>query len=177
MRLGCPNCGAEYEVPDALLASGPRLLRCARCGHQFQAARPVPQQGTETAPVVSAPASAPPAPAPAPAAPFRAEPPRAEVAPSHAPGAAPVERRVAEDNTGRPPPTRGLSRHTPIHPLPEEDEEEEGRGPAATLALAAGWLISCALLGAAAWMAFQYRAEIMEAWPPAARLYQALGLV
>ncbi|WP_413466168.1 zinc-ribbon domain-containing protein [Planktothrix agardhii] len=42
MRIACPSCSAEYQVPDALLASGPRLLRCARCGHQFQAALPAP---------------------------------------------------------------------------------------------------------------------------------------
>ncbi|SFK97007.1 zinc-ribbon domain-containing protein [Falsiroseomonas stagni] len=42
MRIACPSCAAEYEVPDAALAAGPRMLRCARCSHQFEAALPSP---------------------------------------------------------------------------------------------------------------------------------------
>ncbi len=34
MRIACPSCEATYEVPDALIGSG-RLLRCARCGHEW----------------------------------------------------------------------------------------------------------------------------------------------
>lgn len=34
MRIACPTCEATYEVPDALIGSG-RLLRCAKCGHEW----------------------------------------------------------------------------------------------------------------------------------------------
>jgi predicted Zn finger-like uncharacterized protein len=36
MRLSCPACQTEYEVPDAALAGRARILRCANCGHQWQ---------------------------------------------------------------------------------------------------------------------------------------------
>jgi predicted Zn finger-like uncharacterized protein len=38
MLLSCPNCLTEYDVPDTALAGRARRLRCARCGHQWQAA-------------------------------------------------------------------------------------------------------------------------------------------
>ncbi|HEY4251215.1 MAG TPA: zinc-ribbon domain-containing protein [Roseomonas sp.] len=50
MRIACPDCAAEYEVPDHLLVGAPRAMRCARCGRVW-----TPQ------------AIAPPPPAPAPA--------------------------------------------------------------------------------------------------------------
>jgi predicted Zn finger-like uncharacterized protein len=37
MLLSCPNCLTEYDVPDTALAGRARRLRCARCGHQWQA--------------------------------------------------------------------------------------------------------------------------------------------
>jgi predicted Zn finger-like uncharacterized protein len=42
MRLSCPACQTEYEVPDAALAGRARTLRCASCGHQWQSAPPSP---------------------------------------------------------------------------------------------------------------------------------------
>jgi predicted Zn finger-like uncharacterized protein len=38
MLLSCPNCLTEYDVPETALAGRARRLRCARCGHQWQAA-------------------------------------------------------------------------------------------------------------------------------------------
>ncbi|WP_270938845.1 hypothetical protein, partial [Falsiroseomonas oryzae] len=58
----------------------------------------------------------------------------------------------------------------PLRRLPPPEPE---RSPAA---LAAVWLLSLALVGAAGWAMWHYRAEITAAWPPAARLYQAIGL-
>jgi predicted Zn finger-like uncharacterized protein len=37
MRLTCPQCHTEYEVPDAALAGRARTLRCADCGAKFKA--------------------------------------------------------------------------------------------------------------------------------------------
>jgi predicted Zn finger-like uncharacterized protein len=42
MRLSCPACQTEYEVPDAALAGRARTLRCANCGHQWQSAPAFP---------------------------------------------------------------------------------------------------------------------------------------
>jgi predicted Zn finger-like uncharacterized protein len=57
MRIACPSCGAEYDVPDRLLAGPARTLRCSRCGADFalpQAAAaapvPVPEPATVRAP-------------------------------------------------------------------------------------------------------------------------------
>jgi predicted Zn finger-like uncharacterized protein len=39
MRIACPSCAVAYEVPDERLKPG-RLVRCARCGHEWVPARP-----------------------------------------------------------------------------------------------------------------------------------------
>lgn len=33
MRLTCPSCDSSYEVPDALIGTSARRVRCVRCGH------------------------------------------------------------------------------------------------------------------------------------------------
>jgi len=35
MRIACPSCAAEYEVPDSMLA-GHSLVRCVRCGEEWR---------------------------------------------------------------------------------------------------------------------------------------------
>lgn len=35
MLITCPGCASKYEVPAHLLAAGPRRLRCAGCGLDF----------------------------------------------------------------------------------------------------------------------------------------------
>jgi predicted Zn finger-like uncharacterized protein len=71
MRIACPSCGAEYDVPDRLLAGPARTLRCSRCGADFAlpslAATPPPPAAPPA--IVAAPAAALPAPAPEPEAP------------------------------------------------------------------------------------------------------------
>lgn len=162
MRIACPNCAAAYEVPDTALASGPRLLKCARCGHQFQAALPeAPKpEAAEPPPPPEAAAPAPPPPEPPPPEP----PPPEPLPPEPAPEPAPPPAEEAE----RPPPTRGPARHSPIEPLPAP--------PARDTRLVMAWILSLAVLGGAGWAAVHYRAEVMQAFPPAARLYLALGL-
>lgn len=43
MRVDCPSCAANYDIPDHLLVKG-RAARCARCGARFVplAADPTP---------------------------------------------------------------------------------------------------------------------------------------
>jgi predicted Zn finger-like uncharacterized protein len=36
MRLSCPNCATEYEVPEAAMAGRSRKLRCAHCGTEWR---------------------------------------------------------------------------------------------------------------------------------------------
>ncbi|WP_372621232.1 zinc-ribbon domain-containing protein [Falsiroseomonas sp.] len=177
MRIACPNCSAEYEVPDSLLATGPRLLRCARCGHQFQAALPGAPPAPEAAPPppaapppAAAPEEAAPPPPPEPPPPPPEPPPPAEP-PRRAPPA--VDQPMGPERD-RPPPTRGPTRHSPIDPPSPEPSPEEPERSTAAVALA--WLLSLALVAAAGWATWRYHAEITAFWPPAARLYQALGV-
>ncbi len=105
---------------------------------------------------------------------FRAESPAPlppPAAPPAAPTAAPAWREAAEE-VPRPVPARGPRRHAPIDPpLPPTQPEAPGRGAAL-----AAWIASLLLLAGAAWAAHAWRAEIVAAWPPAARLYAALGI-
>lgn len=193
MRIACPNCSAEYDVPESLLATGPRLLRCARCAHQFEAALPgaeAPATPREAAaappaappPAAPAPAGAPPAAAPLPAGPAPTappDPPPEPPPPSQAPApdiaAAPPTLEATAPLVDRPPPTRGLARHSPIDPpAPEPPKPRERQRFVATLAVA--WLASLVVIFAAGWATYTYHEAITAAWPPIARLYQALGI-
>jgi predicted Zn finger-like uncharacterized protein len=175
MRIACPSCAAEYEVPDALLAGGPRQLRCTRCGHAFTGALPgaPPTAAPPSEPAAEAgPGAQPPVAIP----PAEAGPPPVEAAPDSAPGSAPdsapdsapAEPAPLPPLRDRPKPTRGPTQPSPIEPPP----------PAAPrpLPLAAAWIGSFAVLGAGAFAALRFQAEITAAWPPAARLFAALGL-
>ena len=56
MRISCPGCGTEYDVPEAALAKGSRVMRCVRCAHQWTY-RATP--AAETAALQAAPAPLP----------------------------------------------------------------------------------------------------------------------
>jgi predicted Zn finger-like uncharacterized protein len=148
MRIACPNCAAAYDVPDALLASGPRLLRCARCSTEFPAALPE--------------AKAPPEPEPQP----EAAPPPDPVPPEPSP-APPTE--LATGPRERPLPTRGPAGPSPIEALDAPAPPGQGR-------LAAAWIASFGAVGAGLFALVHWQAQISAAWPPAARLYAVLGL-
>jgi len=47
--------------------------------------------------------------------------------------------------------------------------------PASRLPVRLAWLASLALLLALAWCAFAWRAEVIAAWPPSARVYALFG--
>jgi predicted Zn finger-like uncharacterized protein len=148
MRIACPSCSTAYEVPDALLAAGPRLLRCTRCGTQFTA------QGSAPPPPEAPPPESPP---------FRPPPPKSAAPPP--PEAAPPEASPPEP-----------APEPPVEPLREATAPAEPPARPSTGPLAAAWLGSFALLGALLFATLHWRAEIAAAWPPAARLFAALGL-
>ena len=200
MRIACPSCHAEYEVPDAMLAGGGRQLRCARCGHAFAAALPrsapaappagppAPGQSMAEPPIPAPPIPTPPLAGPgeplaAPLGKPQAEGPEATEALAKDPPAKaslPIDgipaptppKPVSAPVIGpdRPPPTRGPVQHSPI------DAPQDAPPPPATGRLAAAWLASLALLGAGVAAVLVFHAEIAAAWPPAARFYTVLGL-
>ena len=152
MRIACPACAATYDVPARLIGAG-RDLRCKKCGHAWHV---LPQQD---AAVLEAPVPASPAPD--------------RPAPEIAPGVSPPEPTGAS-----PMPLPSLTgiavpRQPQLiePPLPRPEEIAVRGGPA----LWAAWAASLLLVGIMLVVLWLFRAEIIEAWPPAARLYLMLG--
>jgi predicted Zn finger-like uncharacterized protein len=87
MRLSCPSCQTQYDVPDQAVAGRSRTLRCAQCGYQwvFNGAAALMAAPVNEAPISDVPAATLPdaesAPPPAmAAAPFAVAPALAELA-------------------------------------------------------------------------------------------------
>ncbi len=146
MRIICPSCQATYEVPETLLAGG-KAARCARCGTEWM---PLPA----TAPAAAD--SPPRAPEPEAAAGTEDTGEPAEEALRPAPA---WPRSIDSIDDDRPPP---------------RDDEIDLAPPGRSVMIA--WIISLLIIAALIWAAFAFRAEVMGAWPPSARLYAAIGL-
>ncbi len=161
MRIACPQCTAEYEVPDRLLQGAARPLRCARCQHEWLVGGP----------------AAPPAAAPQAAATPQAAPTPERFSPMPPPAAAPPAAEGDEPEAPRRPrPTRRPRQHNPIDPpLPRRAGEAE-EDPQRRVALIA-WAASITLLLVLAAAVVIWRQPIMLAWPPSGRLFLALGLL
>ncbi|MBP0446348.1 zinc-ribbon domain-containing protein [Roseomonas sp. SSH11] len=165
MRVACPECAAEYQLPPALasrLGEG-RTVRCARCGTAWApgavAALPagpgaaVPPEGPGAAAPPAAPGPARPHAGPAPAA--TPEEPMLEVPP-----------RPARSFDAAEPPPR--ARWPELDPPPPASPPSRGAG--------LGWALSLLLLAGVAAAAWHWRVELVEVWPPAARVFLALGV-
>lgn len=52
MRLTCPNCGAQYEVPDEVIPTEGRDVQCSNCGNTWFQTHPnhIQPEAEETAP-------------------------------------------------------------------------------------------------------------------------------
>lgn len=148
MRVACPECSAAYDLPPALAArlDEGRPLRCARCGHTWKPEAPA--GGTATNPM-------PPGAAPLPPASLPGSPPSGTAEPE-APAAPP-----AKIPAGGPPPAPEPAMPRPVTPA---------------RILAAAWAVSFLLLAGLATAAWNWRIDLVEAWPPAARAFMALGL-
>ena len=66
MRLVCPNCGAQYEVPEDVIPAAGRDVQCSNCGHTWFVAHPNSADTTAVATEI-APEWETPTPAPQPA--------------------------------------------------------------------------------------------------------------
>lgn len=180
MRIACPNCAAAYEVPDRLLASGPRALRCARCGQTWTPSESVPPQAApapEDRPAPPPPSPPPDMVEPEPEPELPPPSPLVRPAPPPPPGAE-AEDMPDESHRPRPPPLTGRPRSGPTlidPPLPRLGDEPPHSGRSRIWIILA-WAVSLLLLAAAIAAVFAFRDEIAAAWPPAARLYPALGL-
>jgi len=163
MRVACDSCSAAYEVPDHLLGSRPRLLRCARCGAEWTVSAEPPLPTAEAVPeeAILAPPQA------APAAP--------EAAPTALSARRPHALSIAV-------PSAAHDRESRAATLQRLAERKRNLGPAVrpgpgTPAAAwLGWVGTIVLLGVLAWSGYAYRTEVMHVWPPSQRLYSLLGV-
>jgi predicted Zn finger-like uncharacterized protein len=153
MRIACPSCKAEYDVPETMLA-GRNAVRCARCGEEW---RPLGIDPAEALPAVI-PAESP---AMSHAAPATMEP-EAE------------DEHFAPADDGAIPltvPSLFVPPRTPRAVLPKAPPRRRGGG------IVGGWIVTIVILVALGYGAYAWRDRMMEAWPPSTRLYAALGLV
>jgi predicted Zn finger-like uncharacterized protein len=157
MRIVCPACDATYDVPDAMLAGGLRLVRCAKCGNEWPptpvSEAPLPPSDLE----------------------FEQD---AAFGPEHAPpdqgGAPPGHEADAH--------ARHEPRLKPLRPrvevrLAEPPEPPTDLPPArGGVKAIAAWAASLLFLAAAAGAAVTWRGQVMAAWPPSERVFSAVGL-
>lgn len=162
MRIVCPSCEAEYELPDNLLAAGPRKVRCARCNREWQAA---PPPGMSTAPMPPPPAPLPPLPPPSIAPDVMEEARQASPQPPAPP---------SEPKAKGPPPLAEFV--APLVPDGRKPRDMPVPGGPPRVGLVIAWLLTVAVLAGGVGAAWLKKAEIVAAWPPAARIYKLLDL-
>lgn len=163
MRITCPSCAATYEVPDERIGAG-RRLRCARCKHDWFVTPPPPELAPAPKPA--------PAPAPADAAPRAPEPPPPpprrdppRLGPPEEPP--PVAAREPEPAPAPPVIPEPRPEPPPFYPRLGNGDRALKLAWAGTAMVFAGVFAGLIL----------YRAPIVAAWPPAERLYIAVGLM
>ncbi len=150
MRIACPACQAEYDVPEGML-EGHAAVRCARCRQEWQ-------------PIPADPAFALPTPLPDTAL-RPAEPLSTALEPTAARDIA--EPLAERDPAGPPAPLFAPPR------VPGSSQEMPRGSAAVTLG---AWIATLIVLAGLAAGGYLWRDRLMTAWPPSTRLYAALGL-
>jgi predicted Zn finger-like uncharacterized protein len=155
MRLTCPACQTEYEVPDAALAGRARTLRCGHCDHQWQvgALDPAPL----TPQLVTGMALPEPEPPPQAAA-------KRKFPIPDSPGA----ETELFDPKSTAKLTYGAAGFEYNKDLPVPRRAKKGANP---------WLVSILILLIAIVLFWVERFHIMQAWPPSARLFNAITVL
>lgn len=148
MILSCPSCATRYLVNPAKLRPAGRTVRCARCGEQWFADAPPPDE------------------AEAPDQVLPADDITAPEAPPETNQETPQEDRPARDRTVVRPP-----RHAP-----EPTNLPALQRPQPKLLEAAGWAGLVAFIGLIITGGWLFRTDIVTAWPSAERLYDTLGV-
>jgi predicted Zn finger-like uncharacterized protein len=153
MRINCPHCAAIYEVPEERL-TGRKAVRCARCLAEFDPTLPGSALHEPVPPEPVSPEPVPPEPS---AAIDESLPERHDQPPEPRPtlSSAPADGTVAISAMQR------LVQSAP---------------PQRSSGSLIGWVLSLLVLACILWGVFNWRTEIMKAWPPSARAYEALGL-
>jgi predicted Zn finger-like uncharacterized protein len=157
MRIVCPSCAAAYEVSDALIRSR-RSVRCAKCSTEW---RPDP---VDTSPLPEATDLRQAISSEAPESAQLSEPSLSLAGTRPAPLAQTEPPRHAASASG----STGCTKSRVGHLFGGADIQ-------APLVWTA-WAVSIAALLLFCWAAYEWRAEVMQIWPPSQRLYAALGL-
>ncbi len=201
MRIACPACAATYEVPDGMLAAGQRVA-CARCGRDWTPLagpsapasdiaipiappRPEPSRAEPSRAEPSRPAQprpAPPRPPPARPDPIASQPPSLAQQFSIAQPPNPAQSPSLAQPPSLAPPLSAPPDRSPPSAEPSRPDwfprvaadwgSAEERLPLVTLAWVGSVVLLLALLGAGV----SARDSLMARWPPASRLFSALGL-
>ncbi len=153
MRLTCPQCHTEYDVPDAALAGRARTLRCADCGAKFKA----PALPEVVEPVL-------PEPLPLEAAAPETEPDAEPDASMAQMAFTEVPAEIIEPAA----PALAAVRTTPAASKPTPPKP----APAPNRALGISILIVVVIIA----VVLAEHRQVADAWPPSLRLFDALGL-
>lgn len=157
MRVSCPKCQTEYEVPDAALTGRSRTLRCATCMTKWKVPALEMFRQSETEPA-----------APEPAA-MEQEPAAPEAGPASSMEAA--DSAVLEET---PPADEAMA-----EPGPADDAEiltARRNRPSAAPSSPRGLIISVLLVLLMIAAVLAEHSAIAHLWPPSLRLFNAIGL-
>ena len=188
MILTCPNCATQYEVDGAQFAAKAkmvegvraRLVRCQSCGTKWYQQVDDEEDALDLATEVAPPAPPPPSDSllmvePEPEIALADVEPEPEPAPAPAPEPAPrveieppvvVAPKPAPEKPSRPAPP-------PPPPRPIRDEEPRRRG---WIWGTVAWTFLFLVAGGASFAGHFYRADIVDALPPAKRIYALLNI-
>lgn len=175
MRIICPDCAAQYELPPELAARLPMRVRCARCGNEWLA-EPVGMVPDAAAPALARDAG--------PAAP--------DISSERDGATEPFDRDIDAVEPGggmefTPPVGAGERPSRPIEPVDEAVRPSpmaragtaSGAGRGATVVRRSDrnwWIASVVVLLGLIALFLGLHHAIGAAWPASLRLYRALGL-
>ncbi|MEE3500749.1 zinc-ribbon domain-containing protein [Acidiphilium acidophilum] len=176
MRITCPICAAQYQLPPEMAMRLPTRTRCARCGGEWVAeAEPMPHTAPEPLDRTAAADSAIAAPATNPVVPGTET--------GDAPGITPGITPEITPDTGLD--TGPATLNSPAEPngssgtgLPRSRPGGSGGSAAvAQTGSAIGWWVGSVVLVVLLIAPFLgFHRAIGAAWPPSVRLYRILGL-
>lgn len=162
MRLACPNCATAYEIPDRVLGTGMRKLRCARCGTEW--ASPALPAEPATSPTKGE--AAPPLPR------------SREPAEPDAPRA--TSSALAEGSSAFAVPGPSIAGEVPRRRWPPEAPRAQDFAPEPRAATPASiwlsWAGTIVVIVLLVWGGYTFRTEVMHFWPASERLYALMGL-